>query len=71
VGASTNSPKLGLGYLIWASWQTFSLETMYVGIAVAGALGVLAWLAVDLVERVALAVAARRAERTYPPSPPP
>jgi ABC-type nitrate/sulfonate/bicarbonate transport system permease component len=60
VSAEFVGAKTGIGYLIWQSWQTFSVETMYVAILVTGALGLLAWLAVDLVERLVLAVAARR-----------
>jgi ABC-type nitrate/sulfonate/bicarbonate transport system permease component len=58
---TSQSPWIGLGYLIWQSWLTFSLETLYVGITVVGALGALAWLAVDLAERLVGAVLARRA----------
>jgi NitT/TauT family transport system permease protein len=29
----------GLGYMIWNAWQTFSVETMYVGLVVISALG--------------------------------
>jgi NitT/TauT family transport system permease protein len=31
----------GLGSMIWTSWQTFSIEKLYVSIALAGALGLL------------------------------
>ena len=33
--------KSGLGYLIWNSWQTFSVATMYSGLVVCALLGVL------------------------------
>ena len=53
--------KSGIGYVIWQSWQSFRAESMYVGIALAGGLGVLAWLVLDLAERLVGAVIARRA----------
>jgi NitT/TauT family transport system permease protein len=31
--------KSGIGYVIWMSWQSFHVAQMYVGIALAGALG--------------------------------
>jgi ABC-type nitrate/sulfonate/bicarbonate transport system permease component len=61
---TSGTPSVGLGYLIWQSWLTFSVETLSVGIAVAGVLGALAWLAVDLVERLVIAVLVRRARET-------
>jgi NitT/TauT family transport system permease protein len=64
--------KSGIGFVIWISWQSFHPPQMYVGIALAGALGALAWLAVELAERLTLAVAARRGARGLgiPPLPP-
>ncbi|HEY7063074.1 MAG TPA: hypothetical protein VII06_16465 [Chloroflexota bacterium] len=53
--------KSGIGRVIWLAWQEFHVEAMYVGIALAGVVGALAWLAVDLVERLVGAVATRRA----------
>ena len=44
--------KSGLGYLIWNSWQTFSVSTMYCGLVVCALLGVLFQLIVDVLERV-------------------
>jgi ABC-type nitrate/sulfonate/bicarbonate transport system permease component len=44
--------KSGLGYLIWNSWQTFSVATMYCGLVVCALLGVLFQAIVDVLERV-------------------
>ncbi len=44
--------KSGLGYLIWNSWQTFSVSTMYVGLVVCALLGVVFQLIVEILERV-------------------
>jgi NitT/TauT family transport system permease protein len=42
----------GLGYLIWNSWQTFSVETMYIALIVISVLGVVFNMIVNEVERV-------------------
>ncbi|ODU07058.1 MAG: taurine ABC transporter permease [Pseudonocardia sp. SCN 72-86] len=42
----------GLGYLIWNSWQTFSVETMYIALIVISVLGVVFNLIVNEVERL-------------------
>jgi NitT/TauT family transport system permease protein len=44
--------KSGLGYLIWNSWQTFSVATMYCGLVTCAVLGVLFQVIVDVLERV-------------------
>ena len=44
--------RSGLGYLIWNSWQTFSVATMYSGLVVCALLGVLFQVIVDVLERV-------------------
>lgn len=41
----------GVGFFIWASWQTFAVSRMFVGIVVISALGYLTLLALDLIER--------------------
>ena len=46
--------RSGLGYLIWNSWQTFAVSTMYCGLVVCALLGVLFQLVIDLLERVLL-----------------
>jgi ABC-type nitrate/sulfonate/bicarbonate transport system permease component len=43
--------RSGLGYLIWNSWQTFSVASMYVGLATIAILGVVFTYAIELVER--------------------
>jgi ABC-type nitrate/sulfonate/bicarbonate transport system permease component len=50
----------GLGYLIWHAWQILSLKDCLAGMVVAGVLGSLAYLAVGLVERVAVPWQVRR-----------
>jgi NitT/TauT family transport system permease protein len=44
--------KSGLGYLIWNSWQTFSVTTMYSGLIVCALLGILFQGIVDILERI-------------------
>ncbi|MBV9581310.1 MAG: ABC transporter permease [Chloroflexi bacterium] len=44
--------KSGLGFLIWNSWQTFSVAAMYSGLLVCAILGLVFQVAIDLVERV-------------------
>ena len=41
VGAEFVAARSGLGYLIWASWQTLLVERMFIGIIVITVLGVL------------------------------
>lgn len=43
--------KAGIGYLIWESWQTFSVERMYVGLLVISWLGFAITLLMDEAER--------------------
>lgn len=50
VTAEMVSAKSGLGYLIWQSWQTLSVEDMYVGLMTIGFLGFLSFTILDLVE---------------------
>lgn len=42
----------GLGFLIWSAWQTFAVDSMYVGLVAISVLGYLCMLLVDLVERL-------------------
>ena len=46
--------KSGLGYMIWNAWQTFSVETMYVGLVVIAILGFLFSLILNESERFIL-----------------
>jgi NitT/TauT family transport system permease protein len=43
--------RSGLGYLIWNSWQTFAVSTMYCGLVVCALLGVAFQFVIDLLER--------------------
>jgi NitT/TauT family transport system permease protein len=51
VAAEFISSKAGLGYLIWNSWQTFSVEEMYAGLLTISALGLLSFAILDVLER--------------------
>lgn len=44
--------RSGLGYLIWNSWQTFSVATMYCGLVVCALIGVLFQVIIEVLERV-------------------
>lgn len=50
VAAEFVGARSGLGYLIWNSWQTFSVNEMYAGLVVISALGLLSFILFDLVE---------------------
>ena len=45
---------LGIGYLIWQSWQTFSVEAMYCGLVVTAFLGFCAQLLLDTMQRLVI-----------------
>ena len=51
VAAEFSGADAGIGYLIWQSWETFSIKAMYAGIFVIGALGLLFSLALEFLER--------------------
>lgn len=51
VAAEFVGAKTGIGFLIWQSWQTFEVETMYVGLVVISLLGYLSSLLLDELER--------------------
>jgi NitT/TauT family transport system permease protein len=42
----------GLGYLVWESWQSFSVTRLYVGLFVIGLLGYLSNILMEELERV-------------------
>ncbi|HLQ32944.1 MAG TPA: ABC transporter permease [Chloroflexota bacterium] len=46
--------KTGIGYLIWQSWQTFSVEAMYCGLVTTAFLGFLSQLGLDTVQRLVI-----------------
>ena len=50
VTAEAVAAKSGLGYLIWQSWQTFTIDEMYVGLIMTGVLGTLSFWLLDLLE---------------------
>jgi ABC-type nitrate/sulfonate/bicarbonate transport system permease component len=60
VTAEMVASKSGLGYLIWQSWQTFSVEEMYVGLVTIAVLGILSFWALDAIESWLLPWRARR-----------
>lgn len=43
--------RSGLGYLIWNSWQTFAVATMYCGLVVCALLGVVFQVLIELLEK--------------------
>ncbi|MDH7799054.1 MULTISPECIES: ABC transporter permease [unclassified Beijerinckia] len=51
VTAEMFSSKSGLGYLIWQSWQTLSVEDMYVGLITIAVLGIVSFALIDVAER--------------------
>ncbi|MBI2955277.1 MAG: ABC transporter permease [Chloroflexi bacterium] len=52
VAAEFVGAKTGIGYLIWQSWQTFSVEAMYVGLVIISILGYVSSLILDELERI-------------------
>lgn len=52
VAAEFVGAKSGIGFLIWNSWQVFSIEQMFVGLLVISALGFTSFLILDEVEKV-------------------
>ena len=51
VAAEFSGADQGIGYLIWQSWETFSIRAMYAGIFVIGALGFMFSFSLDWLER--------------------
>jgi ABC-type nitrate/sulfonate/bicarbonate transport system permease component len=54
VGAEFVSSNAGIGYLIWSSWETLSVESMFVGIIVITILGLLSNVALREIERLCM-----------------
>jgi len=54
VAAEFSGADAGIGYLIWQSWETFSIKSMYAGIFVIGGLGFIFAYTLDLLERLLL-----------------
>jgi len=51
VASEFSGADSGLGYLIWQSWETFSIKAMYAGIFVVGVLGLIGSYTLDWAER--------------------
>ncbi|MEJ2181468.1 MAG: ABC transporter permease [Gammaproteobacteria bacterium] len=51
VAAEFSGADKGIGYLIWQSWETFSIKSMYAGIFVIGVLGFIFSYSLDFLER--------------------
>jgi len=51
VAAEFSGADKGIGYLIWQSWETFSIKSMYAGIFVIGAMGFIFTYALHALER--------------------
>ncbi len=51
VAAEFSGADKGIGFLIWQSWETFSIKSMYAGIFVIGVLGFIFSYSLDLLER--------------------
>lgn len=51
VAAEFSGADAGIGYLIWQSWETFSIKAMYAGIFVLGAIGLVFSLTLNFLER--------------------
>lgn len=54
VAAEFSGANEGVGYLIWQSWETFSIRSMYAGIFVIAFLGIAFSFIIDIAERKAL-----------------
>lgn len=50
VTAEMSASKSGLGYLIWQSWQTFTIEDMYVGLVTIALIGIVSFWLLDALE---------------------
>ena len=51
VASEFSGADKGIGYLIWQSWETFSIKSMYAGIFVIGAMGFIFSYALHALER--------------------
>jgi NitT/TauT family transport system permease protein len=50
VTAEMSASKSGLGYLIWQSWQTYTIEDMYVGLVTIAVIGMVSFWLLDTLE---------------------
>lgn len=51
VAAEFSGADAGIGYLIWQSWETFSIKSMYAGIFVISAIGFIFAISLEWLER--------------------
>ncbi len=51
VASEFSGAEKGIGYLIWQSWETFSIKSMYAGIFVIGVMGAIFSYALHILER--------------------
>jgi ABC-type nitrate/sulfonate/bicarbonate transport system permease component len=51
VAAEFVSTKVGIGYLIWNSWELLQVDVMFVGIVTVGVLGLIATVVLQEIER--------------------
>lgn len=51
VAAEFSGADAGIGYLIWQSWETFSIKAMYAGIFVIGAMGFIFAYSLEYLEK--------------------
>jgi ABC-type nitrate/sulfonate/bicarbonate transport system permease component len=54
VAAEFVATKIGIGYLIWNSWELLQVDTMFVGIVTIGVLGLITSVALREIERKAI-----------------
>jgi len=60
VAAEFSGADAGIGYLIWQSWETFSIKSMYAGIFVISLLGFSFAVALDYLEKYLIKWAPRK-----------
>ena len=51
VAAEFVATKVGIGYLIWNSWELLQVDVMFVGIVTVGILGLIATVVLQEIER--------------------
>ncbi len=61
VAAEFSGAEAGIGYRIWAAWETFSIKSLYGGIFIIGLLGLLSSIAIDRLEKWLIPWRERRA----------
>jgi ABC-type nitrate/sulfonate/bicarbonate transport system permease component len=51
VAAEFVATKVGIGYMIWNSWELLQVDVMFVGIVTVGVLGLIATVCLQEIER--------------------